>query len=236
MTEEIVYMLGIVAVGFAVNYTLRALPFLLFAGRGRGLPRWVEPLGRIISPIIISGLIIYSFSTLKIGESAAATSALATPWPYLAGVLTVVLQIWKRNPLASIVAGTLLYMILLSCGCTTQRTLEFDARDPSFRYTTHGVCIGERPVSIQEVVETLEDCGIPHDRVIYVRLESDVRDLRGARLLMAVLAQNGYTRTVLVTERRSEAVSVGRRKKPSDAARRQDAQPKKIRYKKALDE
>ena len=33
--------------------------------------------------------------------------------PYLAAVLTVGLQIWRRNPLLSIVVGTVAYMALL---------------------------------------------------------------------------------------------------------------------------
>ena len=37
--KDVVYMLGVVVVGFAVNYALRALPFILFAGRDRELPR-----------------------------------------------------------------------------------------------------------------------------------------------------------------------------------------------------
>ena len=39
MREEIVYMLGIVAAGFVVNFGLRALPFILFGGRVGRFPR-----------------------------------------------------------------------------------------------------------------------------------------------------------------------------------------------------
>jgi branched-subunit amino acid transport protein AzlD len=106
MASEIVYMLGIVAVGFLVNFGLRALPFILFAGRNRTSPTWVTGLGHFISPVIIGGLIVYSYSGLE----------WKTPWPYLAGVLTVALHLWKGNSLASIVAGTVAYMCLLKCG------------------------------------------------------------------------------------------------------------------------
>lgn len=104
MEREILYMLGIVAAGFAVNYTLRALPFILFAGRDRKLPTWVLRFGDFISPVIIAGLIIYSYSGLQ----------WKTAWPYLAGVLTVALQLWRQNALVSIVAGTVLYMFLVA--------------------------------------------------------------------------------------------------------------------------
>ena len=106
MTDEISYMLCVVAACFAVNYGLRALPFLLFAGRDRELPRWVERFGSFLSPVIIAVLVVYSYSGLE----------WKTAWPYLAGAVTVGLQLWKRNPLASIVTGTVLYMALLACG------------------------------------------------------------------------------------------------------------------------
>ncbi len=102
MTDEIAYMLCVVAACFAVNYGLRALPFLLFAGRDRELPQWVERFGSFLSPVIIAVLVVYSYSGLE----------WRTAWPYLAGAVTVGLQLWKRNPLASIVAGTILYMAL----------------------------------------------------------------------------------------------------------------------------
>ena len=86
-----------------MNYGLRALPFLIFAGRDRELPRWVERFGSLLSPVIIAVLVVYSFSGRE----------WKTACPYLAGALTVGLQLWKRNPLASIVAGTALYMVLL---------------------------------------------------------------------------------------------------------------------------
>ena len=106
MTEEVLYMLGIVAAGFAVNYSLRALPFILFSAGGRNPPRWVERFGSLVSPVIIAALVVYSYSGLVWRTSA----------PYLAGAATIALQLWRHNPLVSIVAGTALYMALLAFG------------------------------------------------------------------------------------------------------------------------
>ena len=226
MQDEIAYMAGIVAVGFMVNFGLRALPFLLFAGRDRALPRWVERAGSLASPAIIAALIVYSYSGL----------AWKTAYPYLAGALTVGLQVWKRNPLSSIVAGTLLYMALVSCGCTTaHRSLEIDAKHPAVRVTTAGVFMGDKPVRPDEVVEQLEDFDVPHDRTIHILLAEDVRDLRPARFLMACLAKAGYTRPVLVTKRHAESVAIGKRKPMSAPAAKQQPrpQPGKVRYKKS---
>ena len=103
MENDVLYMAGIVAAGFAVNFGLRALPFLFFGARRGPLPSWVEKFGAFVSPVIIGCLIIYSFAGMQWRAAA----------PYLAAALTVGLQIWRRNPLLSIIAGTAAYMALL---------------------------------------------------------------------------------------------------------------------------
>jgi len=225
MGDEILYMLGLIGVGSLVNYSLRALPFLLFSGRDRALPGWVEKLGGVISPIIIAGLIVYAYSG----------SAWRTPWPYLAGVVTVGLQVWRRNALVSIVAGTVLYMVLLNCcGCASQRTIELDAQHPAVRVSTQGILFDARFVTPEEVAEILLDYDIPPDRVIHILLDPDVKDLRQARLLMAHLRKAGYTRPVLVTKRHAESYNLGKPKKKAPAATSVPVQAKQtIRYKKS---
>ena len=221
--RDVAYMLGVVAVGFAVNYGLRALPFLLFAGRDRELPRWVERFGALVSPVIIAGLIVYSYSGLE----------WKTVYPYLAGALTIGLQVWRRNPLVSIVVGTVLYMVLLNCGCASSRTLELNAKHPAVRMSVEGVRFGDQLVRPQEVPEILEDFDIPHDRVIHILLDPDVKDLRPARMLMGYLSQAGYTRPVLVTKRHAEAVNLGKRKPTSRVPPSSAPVRKSIRYKSA---
>ena len=222
--RDVGYMLGVVAIGFAVNYGLRALPFLLFAGRDRALPKWVERFGAFVSPVIIAGLIVYSYSGL----------AWKTAYPFVAGALTVALQVWKRNPLVSIVAGTVVYMALLCCGCASQQTIVLDAADPSIRMSAQGVRFGDRLVSPDEVVEVLEDADIPHDRVVHILLDPDVKDLGPARTLMGYLSRAGYTRPVLVTKRHAESLNLGKRPHSSSAVAPARAPVRKsIRYKKA---
>ena len=223
--KDVIYMLGVVAVGFAVNYALRALPFILFAGRDRELPRWVERFGAFVSPVIIAGLIVYYYSGL----------AWQTVYPYLAGAIVVGLQVWKRNPLVSIVAGTILYMAFLNCGCTTHRSLELDARHPAVRVSTRGVLFGDELVRPQEVPEILEDYDVPHDRVIHIRLDPDVKDLRPATAVRVGLARAGYTRSILVTERHAESINLGKPKKTSVSGAVPAARPAQrvIRYKQA---
>ena len=105
MKDEILYMICIVGAGFVVNFGLRALPFILFGGKDRTIPPWIDRMSGFISPVIIAVLIVYSFAGL----------AWRTPWPYVAGVVVIGLQLWKRNPLLSIIAGTVVYMLLLNC-------------------------------------------------------------------------------------------------------------------------
>ena len=222
MKEEILYMLGIVVVGFSVTYGLRALPFLLFAGRDRELPPWVERFGNVISPIIIACLVVYSYVGLR----------WKTPYPYLAGAVVVALQVWKRNPLTSIVAGTVLYMCLLSCGCTTARSLELDAKNPAVRVSLQGVLFDDRFVTAAEVPARLRDYDVPKDRVIHILLDADVRDLRPARLVMAHLRRAGYTRPVLVTKRHADSFVTDKKpKKGATGVVAPKARPKKVRYK-----
>lgn len=238
MRAEILYMLGIILVGFAVNYALRALPFVLFSGKRRELPKWVEPLGSVLSPIIIAALVVYSFATLKLGPEK--TSALKTAWPYLAGIVTVALQLWRKNPLVSIVAGTVLYMCLITCGCTTtDKVLVLDAAHPSIRYSTKGILIGERYVEPLEVPRLLEEYEVPHDRVIHILVDEEaVANLKPAHVFMHMLAKHGYTRSMLVTKKHADSHVVteaeraaAERQAQSRAVRSSGTGKRKIRYK-----
>ena len=221
--EDFVYMLCVVAVGFALNFGLRAVPFMIFGSRKGALPPWVQTFGNFVSPVIIAGLIVYSYSGLE----------WKTVWPYLAGATTVGLQIWKRNPLASIVVGTVLYMCFLSCGCTSTRIVTLDSRDPSIRVTETALYCGDEQVKVEELADILESNDIPKTRTIHILLDPSVKDLRAARFVMAYLAKMGYTRPVLVTKRHGESYTTGKKPKPAAIAAPASAPLKKIRYKKA---
>ncbi len=198
MAEEVLHTAGIVAVAWAVTFGLRSLPFLLFAGRGRDVPPSVERFGSIISPVIIAGLIVYSYSALE----------WRTAWPYIAGVLVVVLQLWRRNALLSIIAGTVVYMCLLSAGCASNDygDIVLDASHPSIRYSTQGFLIGERYVDPRRVPSILKSYDVPTDSVIHILIDKEAeRDLKPARAFMGLLAHNGYRRSVLVTKKRTES-------------------------------
>ena len=96
---------ALVAVIAAVTIALRFAPFLLL--RGRETPKFIAYLGRVLPYAIMGMLVVYclrgtSFSTV------------ANWLPQLIAVAVVVLlHLWKRNTLLSIIAGTALYMVLM---------------------------------------------------------------------------------------------------------------------------
>ena len=107
----------------------------------------------------------------------------------------------------------LLFLGCVALGCTTHRTLELDAKHPAVSVTTVGVKFGDELVKPEEVAGILEDYDVPHDRVIHIQLEPDVRDLMPARTLMGYLSRAGYTRPVLVTRQHAESANLGKQKK-----------------------
>ena len=127
-------------------------------------------------------------------------------------------------------------LLLLGCvalGCATHRTLELDAQHPAVSVTTLGVKFGDELVKPEEVPGILEDYDVPHDRVIHILLDPEVKDLLPARTLMGYLSRAGYTRPVLVTRRHAESENLGKPKKPSSTTTSSAAKPaprRVIRY------
>ena len=96
---------ALVAVIALVTMGLRFLPFLIF--RGRETPAFIVYLGRVLPYAIMGMLVVYCLR---------GTSLLSAPHglpELIATALVVVLHIWKKNTLLSIIAGTLCYMFLV---------------------------------------------------------------------------------------------------------------------------
>ena len=202
MENEFLYMLAVVGAGWAVTYAMRALPFLVFAGRDRELPAWVSRLGNFMSPVVIAALIVYSYSGLQ----------WRTPWPYLAGALTVALQLWRGNPLVSIAAGTALYMALVSCcGCASarhDREFVYDAAHPLIRFTNRGMKFRDSYVTPEEAVRLLEKNRVPKDATIHMLVDEDFDCPRATWVFQHnYLGRAGYRKAIVVHERRAESAS-----------------------------
>lgn len=96
---------ALVAVIAAVTIALRFAPFLLL--RGRETPKFIAYLGRVLPYAIMGMLVVYCLR--------GTTFAQIGNWlPQAISVaLVVVLHVWKKNTLLSIIAGTACYMVLV---------------------------------------------------------------------------------------------------------------------------
>lgn len=100
------HALLIVLVCAGATILLRALPFVLFGGKGN-VPPLVGKLGAALPPAIMAALVVYCLRSVPFGAVAEGLKVLA------ASAVVVALHIWKRNTLLSIAAGTAVYMILI---------------------------------------------------------------------------------------------------------------------------
>ena len=100
-----VYAFLIVAVVAGVTALLRFLPFWVFDGK-RTVPKWIQHLGAMLPYSIMAMLVVYC---LKDVSFAAFSGWLPAA---ISVVAVVLLHIWKRNTLLSIIGGTVCYMLL----------------------------------------------------------------------------------------------------------------------------
>lgn len=99
-----VYSAVLVAVMALVTILLRFLPFVVFS---KNTPSYVTYLGKVLPPSIIGMLIIYCLREI---------SFTATPFgipELVAAAVVVLMQIWKRNSVLSIISGTIVYMVII---------------------------------------------------------------------------------------------------------------------------
>lgn len=100
---EIVITVAIVVAGTLLT---RFSAFLIFAP-GRKAPDFVQYLGKALPAAVMGMLVVYTFKD---------TIVLSYPYgvPELIALLvTVAMDVWKRNMFMSIGAGTVVYMILV---------------------------------------------------------------------------------------------------------------------------
>jgi len=96
------------AIGVAAIMTMltRGLPYILF-GSKKEPPKIVSYLGSVLSPAIMIILVVYCLRDIK-----------PTVFPYglaelISVSLVVIMQLWKKNILISILLGTACYMLLI---------------------------------------------------------------------------------------------------------------------------
>ena len=102
-TSRIVLSIAVMA---GVTFLTRVLPFLLF-DRGGEPPKVIHYLGEYLPPAVMAMLVVYCYRSMTF-------DALGNWLPgVIAGITVVVLHVWKRNNMLSIVGGTILYMVLI---------------------------------------------------------------------------------------------------------------------------
>ena len=108
MSKEFYFLIMTLVCG-VVTIALRAFPFVMFSGN-RPVPPLIRYIGKMLAPAAIAMLVVYcycssyrgiSFKDVGWGIPESAASA-----------AVVLLHLWKRNPLLSIIIGTVLYMVL----------------------------------------------------------------------------------------------------------------------------
>ena len=95
---------ALVAAMSVMTILTRFLPFIVFR---KNTPRYITYLGKVLPPAIIGMLVIYCLKDV---------SLLAKPFgipELIAAACVVVLQVWRRNSLVSILTGTVVYMVLV---------------------------------------------------------------------------------------------------------------------------
>ena len=100
-----VHSVLLVATVSVVTALLRFLPFIIFSGKET--PKFIAYLGKVLPFAVMGMLCVYCLKGV---------SFLAFPYgiPELISVLVVVLlHLWKRNTLLSIIGGTACYMLLV---------------------------------------------------------------------------------------------------------------------------
>lgn len=103
---DLVYSALIVGVIALVTALLRFLPFWIF-GSSRPVPKVIRYLGSVLPYSVMGMLVVYCLKNVAFG-------AIQGFLPSLISVAVVVLlHIWKRNTLLSILGGTALYMVMI---------------------------------------------------------------------------------------------------------------------------
>ena len=106
MTLSVTQSILIILVIAVITFGLRATPFILFSRTGT-TPKVITYLGNTLPPAVMGMLIIYCLKNVSVLKAPFGLPEL------LAVAAVVVLHLWRRNNLLSILGGTVLYMVLI---------------------------------------------------------------------------------------------------------------------------
>ena len=102
---DVSHSAAIIAVISLVTIAIRFLPFIIF--KGKKTPEFILYLGKVLPYAIMAMLVVYCFKSVSFIKSPFGLPEI------IAGVVVVLLHLWKRNTLISISVGTICYMLLV---------------------------------------------------------------------------------------------------------------------------
>lgn len=105
MSISVGMSIAIIAICAITTVLSRAIPFLIFARREP--PAVVRYLANLLPLAVMTTLVVYCLRGVTFSAFVDWVPALA------ASALTVILHLWRRNTLLSIVGGTACYMLLV---------------------------------------------------------------------------------------------------------------------------
>jgi branched-subunit amino acid transport protein AzlD len=105
MTENTYIWLSVAVIAL-VTAALRFLPFALF-GNGKKTPKIIEKLSSMLPYAIMGMLVVYCLKDVSFGSLRGFLPA------FIASAVVIVLHVWRRNTLLSIISGTISYMLLV---------------------------------------------------------------------------------------------------------------------------
>lgn len=100
------YTAVLIAVVSLVTIALRFLPFVIF-GNNKETPAFVTYLGKVLPYAIMAMLVVYCLKGVSFVQAPHGIPEA------IAVAAVVILHLWKRNTLLSIVGGTVCYMMLI---------------------------------------------------------------------------------------------------------------------------
>ena len=104
MHDNITVLL-IIAVMSLGTFALRGLPFLVFSAQDK-LPATIVYLGKVLPGAVMGMLVIYCLKDVNL---------LVAPhgfYELTASLVVILTQVWRRNMIFSIIAGTAIYMLM----------------------------------------------------------------------------------------------------------------------------
>ncbi len=100
------YFIAAIAIMAVITVALRAIPFLIFGGK-RKAPQSIINLSNLLPYAVMAMLVVYCLKNVSF-------SSINTFMPELIScVIVIALHLWKHNTILSIIAGTVIYMLLV---------------------------------------------------------------------------------------------------------------------------